>query len=435
MFPGAKIVAVDDDAEHLNAIVVALRSLGLACLSYHYPDERPGADTSFGGIRLLILDINLIGGNSPGNDSATLGPTTSLTARIISKQNGPYALITWSTTDLHEALIERLREMRLPEEQMPFFSSSLSKAEFLDNPESLKEAIRALLTNNARFGALLDWERRVSRAAERVLCSLGEISEQFPGVDRADKMDWTLSNLAVNAFGQANVADHRFESANEALLPILGDAISTELFSREDEDIWSRAVTKHGEKAPLTSETVSKLNTNVNLEISTDVKSHRRGAILDLPPAWLDDEEFERKFGAKPNQLRGGFLKLDLPRTPRWVLIQVQAECDFSQGHVGTIPYVLAAVVPTNSTRKRKDGVDLDVPSNVWKSPPFQKSESICETDFGLEILTGVLYPMTRRTLDEVGFKVMGRLKDQIVTAIAYHGNTHNSRPGFISFR
>lgn len=435
MFPGAKIVAVDDDADHLNAIVVALRSLGLACLSYHYPDERPGVDTSFGGIRLVILDINLVGGNSPGNDSSTLGPTTSLIDRIVSKENGPYALITWSTTDLHDALIKRLEEMGLPEDRMPFFSSALSKAEFLGDPESLKDEIRALLTKNARFGALLDWERRISRAVERVLCSLGDVSGQFTGVDRAEKMDWTLSNLAVNAFGQSNVSDHRFESTNEALLPILGDAISTELFSTEDEDIWSRAVTKYGEKAQLTDETVSKLNTAVNLEVSADVKVHRRGAILEVPATWITDDEFRQKFGAKPDQLRGAFLKLKLPKSPRWVLIQVQAECDFSQGHVGTIPYVLAAVVPTNSTRKQKDGVDLVVPSSVWQSPPFEKARSICDVDFRFEILTGVLYPITRTTLEQVGFNVLGRLKDQIVTAIAYHGNTHNSRPGFISFR
>jgi hypothetical protein len=325
--------------------------------------------------------------------------------------------------------------MGLPEDRMPFFSSALSKAEFLGDPESLKEEIEALLTKNARFGALLDWERRVSRAAERVLCTLGDISGQFAGVDRAEKMDRTLSNLAVNAFGQANVADHRFESANEALLPMLGDAISTEFFSAEDEDIWSRAVTKYGEKAQITSETISKLNTAVNLENSADVKLRRRGVILELPTAWINDDEFAKRFGAKPSELRGGFLKLNLPKVPRWVLIQVQAECDFSQGHVGTIPHVLAAVVPTNCTRKQKDGVDLDVPSSVWQSPPFQKAASICDADFSFEILTGVQYPMTRMTLEEVGFKVLGRLKDQIITAIAYHGNTHNSRPGFISFR
>lgn len=434
MFPGAKIVVVDDDAGHLNAIVVALRSLGLACLSYQYPDERPDADTSFGGIRLLVMDINLVGGNSPGNNPATLGPTTSLINRIISKENGPYALITWSTTDLHDALVRRLQELGLLEEKMPFFSMPLAKTEFLDDPSSLKEAIKTLLTTNAPFGALLDWEKRVSRASERVLSNIAGFSRQFPGIDSAEKMDRTLSMLAVNAFGQSNVSEHRFESTNEALMPILGDAISAELFSTEDRDIWSRAVTKYGEKTELAPAVVSTLNSAVNLDISIGLKAYRRGALLELPANWINDDEFEKRFGTKPNRLRGESLKLNEPKNPRWILVQVQAECDFSQGHVGTIPYLLAAVVPTNRIRKQRDEKDLILPSNVWQSPIFT-ANTICETDFSLEILTGVAYHMTRKTLEETNFHVLGRLKDQIVSSIAYHGNTNNSRPGFISFR
>lgn len=435
MFPGAKIVVVDDDSEHLEAVVVALRRLGLACLSYHYPDERPTAETAFGGIRLLITDINLVGGNSPGNDAATLGPPASLIDRIISPENGPYALITWSTTDLHQALIQRMLDQGFADDKMPFFSVPLAKADFLGDPDGFQSEIKLLLTNNAPFGALLDWERRVSRASERVLFNVSQLSVRFVGNDAAERMDRTLSKLAVNAFGQANVADHRFEATNEALMPILMDAISTELFSVEDKDIWSKAVTKHGEKAALAADVMSKLNTAVNLEVLPDIKPHRRGAILEVPETWLGDDEFEKRFGAKPNRLRGDFLKLKEPKSPRWVLVQVQAACDFSQGNIGTVPYFLGAIVPSACVRMQKDGADLKQPGSVWASPCFDVHASFCDGSFSLEILTGVVHPMTIRTIEESNFRVLGRLKDQIVSSIAYLGNTNNSRPGFISFR
>lgn len=436
MFPGAKIVVIDDDQEHLDAVVIALRKLGLACLSYHYPDQRPDAATTFGGVRLLITDINLVGGSSPGNNSATLGPITSLISRIIGTDNGPYALITWSTTDLHGALIQRLKDAGWPDEKQPFFSAPLEKAEFLEDTGKLKGAIENLMIVNPPFGAVLDWERRVAKATERVLLNVGTFSRQFPGDSPGDKMDHTLSKLAVDAFGQAHVADHRFEATNEALLPILSDAINTEFFSNADDGIWADAVTKYGEKVSLTDDVISKLNSAVNFEVSADVKPYRRGVVLSLPEAWAADSEFEKRFGAKPSRIRGQLLKLDEPKNPAWVLIQVQAACDFSQGNIGPIPFVLSAIVPETRTRKtNQEGEELKLPSTVWQSPRFLKAPAICDADFRFEVLTGIFHPLTTKTIEEGGFKVLGRLKDQIVSSIAYAGNTHNSRPGFISFR
>ncbi|MGJ4884326.1 hypothetical protein [Bradyrhizobium sp. HKCCYLRH1065] len=382
-----------------------------------------------------MTDINLVGGASPGNDNATLGPPVSLIDRIVSAENGPYALATWSTTDLHEALIKRMRTHGFSEGRMPFFSVALAKTDFLGDPDGFKGEIKSLLTKNAPFGAMLDWERRVSRAAEKVLFNVQDLSSRFSGDEASERMDRTLSRLAVNAFGQANVADHRFEATNEALMPILTDAVSTELFSADDKDVWTKAVTKHGEKFALDAGAISKLNTAVNLEISHEVKPYRRGVLLEVPPAWLSDDEFERRFGSKPSRLRGEFLKLSEPKTPQWLLVQVQAACDFSQGHVGTIPYFLAAVVPATRIRKQKDGLDLKLPASVWQSPPFDGGPSICAESFTLEILTSISYSMTRKAIEETEFKVVGRLKDQIVSSIAYQGSTNSSRPGFISFR
>ena len=68
MFPGAKIVAVDDDVDHLNAIVAALRSLGIACLSYHYPDGRPDADTALAVLKLPSRYLKVaVSGNAPSS--------------------------------------------------------------------------------------------------------------------------------------------------------------------------------------------------------------------------------------------------------------------------------------------------------------------------------------------------------------------------------
>lgn len=435
MFPAPKIVVIDDEVNDLKVIIGALKSLGLGCISYHYPDERPDEGVAFGGLRLFITDINLIGGDSPGDQNQKLAPVISLLGRIIAADNGPYALITWSTTELHNALVERIGLTDTLKEKRPFFSVALAKSEFLNDNQKLREAVKNIFTANAPFGALLDWERRVSRAGEKVLYNIDTFAQKFDGSAPSEKMDRMLSKLAVDAFGKPHVADHVFESINEALLPILSDALNTEFFSTPPDGIWEKALTKYNEDNALASDIVAKLNTSVNLETSVDIKPYRRGAVLEIPELWLSDGEFEKRFGLSPKRIRGEILKLDLPKFPKWVLVQAQAACDFAQGRVGPIPYLLAAVVPSNFVRKQKDGQALSLPASVAQTPRFAAYDPICNTDFHLEILHGMVTHITRNGLGETTFKVVGRLKDQIVSSIGYEHHSHGSRPGFISFR
>ena len=436
MFPGAKIIAVDDDEGDLKKLISALRSLGLGCVSFQYPDEQPDAEVRFTGIRLFVTDINLVGGDSPGDEAQKLSPAISLIDRIITKENGPYALVTWSTTALHDALVERIRTTESLKDRQPFFTMALDKSEFLEDVIKLKEALAEILTKHPPFGAILDWEKRVSLAGEKVLSDIQFFSEQFPAGDPSEKMDRLLSKLSVDAFGKGHASDHVFESVNEALMPILSDALNTEFFSGPSSDIWAKAVTKFNDVNTLADDVVCKLNSTVVLEVSTNIKSYRRGAILELPLDWLTDEAFARTFGAKPKSIRGDLLKLETPKDPKWVLIQAQASCDFAQGRVGPMPYLLAAVIPSNFKRQQKDAKDLTLPANVWQSPQLQKSAGISEEfDFHFEILHGMACQLTKARLDEVGFKVLGRLKDQIITSVGYEYHSHGSRPGFVSFQ
>jgi hypothetical protein len=156
-----------------------------------------------------------------------------------------------------------------------------------------------------------------------------------------------------------------------------------------------------------------------------------------LPDDWLTDEAFTRTFGDKQKVVRGTLLKLDKPKVLKWVLIQAQAACDFAQGRIGPMPFLLAAVVPAAFARKKGwDGIDLPLPASVWQSPELSKCAGISDNDdFHFEILNGICCQLTRSRISEVNFKVLGRLKDQIVTSIGYEYHSHGSRPGFVSFQ
>jgi hypothetical protein len=428
MFPGAKIVAIDDDEDDLRAVLASLRALGLACVSYHYPDEQPG-DKGFRGVRLFISDINLLGGGSPGDESKALAPVISLIERIIPEDNGPYALITWSTTTLHDALIKRIAQTGSLKERQPFFSTFLSKAELKQDATRLTDAVKNIFKKEASFGALLSWESAVTRSGEKVLRDIELFSQSFPGKTPSERMDSILSKLAVDAFGKQHVKDHRVESVNEALFPLLGDALNSEFFRDPTDDIWTKAVTRFEEDHKFDAKVISKLNSMVILEKAAGVKAYRRGALLEIPDKWLLGSKFEELFGATPLIFKEHTLKIGLGVGTRWVLVQAQAACDFAQPRIGPIPYLLAAIVPTSTKRLGT------LPQSVWKSPQLAPVDSICDQEFCIEIIHGVAVNLTRRTLDADKFKVIGRLKDQIVGSISFEHHSHGSRPGFVSFR
>ena len=428
MFPWTKIIAVDDNLSELGQVVQSLRQLGLACVSYNYPDETP--ERSFSGLRIVFLDINLIGGTSPHQDANVFAAPISILERIIGDTNGPYALITWTDTGLHEKLMERLRGTKSLEFRQPFFARPLEKAEYAKDAEKLKGAIQEIIAKTPSFGALLDWEARVGRAGQRVLYEIQSSSSSLGGDDAAEKLDRMLSKLAVSAFGENHVEAHRFEAVNEALLPILNDALNVEFFSEAAQnDVWEKAVTKHAEENQIENLLIARLNSAVIFEPINSIKPYRRGAVPEVPEAWLAGGQFVERFGATPNDLAVSVLKLKGEAdVVRWVLIQAQAACDFAQQKIGPMPYLLAAVVPAWGKKR-------SVPASVWIGPPLAPAVGVSDTDYQLEILHSAVCQMTRQVVEDTDFKVLGRLKDQVVGAIGHVYHAHGSRPGFISFR
>lgn len=428
MFPGAKIVAVDDNADELAKIVSALRQLQLACIAYNYPDDPlPDKGAITESVRLIFLDINLIGGTSTNEDLILTGPITVLD-RIIKDNNGPYALVTWSTNaSLHAKLLARIKNTPSLEKRQPFYSVFLDKNDYLDDAPKLKAAVAKIFDDNPPFGALLDWERRVSTAGEKVLEVLHDVSGHFAGSSPSEKMDRLLCRLAEEAFGKKHAKEHIFEAVNEAVLPLLTDSLHTAFFSQGKSKLWSRAATKFGDTKKLGADALRSLNTSVVFERFDGIKPYRRGAVLAVP-TW-NDAAFSRRFGATPAELVTGLLKIAaVPAELTWVLVGVQAACDFNQPKLGPLPFLLGAIVPSGITRTGSP------PKSVWVSPQLSPIPGLCSTGFTFEIMHGIPLAITRTSLKPSRYQVLGRFKDQITSVIAYEHHSNGARVGAVTF-
>lgn len=428
MFPGAKVVAVDDDPAELARITGSLRELGIGCIAYNYPTDIPPEAFAFASVRVIFMDINLIGGTSSGNDPNVFAAPISLVDRIISPENGPYALITWSDTNLHSRLLQRIDVAHELAAKQPFYSCGLSKAEYAGDPEKLRSEVQKIFGGIPSFGALLDWERRVARAGDSVLADIYRHSQGFAGQSPAEKLDHMLSRLAVAAFGTTHADTHRFEAVNEALLQIMGDALNAQFAIAEGAEIWDGAVTKCSDNTQLSPSASAALNSAVLIEVHEGIQPYRRGAILKLPDGWLKPQTFAYRFGATPGELQTHLLKQADDASLQWVLIQAQAACDFNQPKKAPIPYFLGAVVAPSSLNGKK------LPQSVFVTPMFAPAGGLSADRFKLGIIHGSPHYLTLAALKRNRFTVLGRLKDQLVGAISHQHHQHGSRPGFLQF-
>ena len=87
----ARVVVVDDTADEGLPILEALSTAGIGAAYFSTADENCMPATPLKGIRLMILDLDLIGINSPD-----IKHTASKVVEIISKDNGPFIIIVWS---------------------------------------------------------------------------------------------------------------------------------------------------------------------------------------------------------------------------------------------------------------------------------------------------------------------------------------------------
>ena len=112
--PPPRVIAIDDEREHLEGLTQGLNRYGAACLPVHFTGE---ADImEYPHVRVIFADLHLGSGqigNDPTKDFSIIGGL--IEDRI--KPSGPYFIILWTqypkwAVALHEFLVQRLTKKR-----------------------------------------------------------------------------------------------------------------------------------------------------------------------------------------------------------------------------------------------------------------------------------------------------------------------------------
>ena len=429
--PAPRVIAIDDEPQHLEGLTQGLNRYGAACLPVHFTGEAAIAPCSH--VRVIFADLHLSGG-PPGDHARDFAMIGGLIEDTI-QPSGPYFIVLWTeypdrAADLHDFLVERLQNVA-----KPFAVQALNKNEHLDpqgnvrNPEALVEAIVQIISEQPQFGALLNWEERVLGATADTVSSITAMAEAAAAdAGPAVELGRLLRSLAVEAVGSEHANDNRFRAVNDALLPIVADRIASMRSREADDGLWQDALGGADADPQLALDEAARLNRLLHIAPSTpDEDAAERGAVIGLPEEFLG-ELFAAAFAITPEtamqrQFRSAPAEND-DDPARWVLVQTQAACDYAQNQPGPLPFHLGLWLPASRVARNRTP-----PAALWCSPCFEYQNEA----WFLHVSARFPISLTRERLAQA--PPLLRLREQLLNDLIYHIHGYGARPGIISFR
>ena len=264
MFTPPRFIVVDDNRDHLKAILDVFQELGTPCLGVTYDAEQGLDKANFEGVRALFLDLHLTDSGATTDNRPHFAIITQLLEDNISPAGGPFVLVVWTGYE-HEVkgLMDYLDEAGVDSEKphaRPLAVVGLPKDRFInvntgellaDRADALRTAVQDAVREKPQLAALLHWEADVQAAAGATLAAMVELvpDERRNSRSFADGLDEVLSRLAGATVGEAHVKNDPRAAVNSALAPILADRIVNQQASEAASTLWSKALTwKGGER-------------------------------------------------------------------------------------------------------------------------------------------------------------------------------------------
>ena len=427
------VIIVDNNQDHLRAIVDTFHLYGVGCLGIHYDAEAGLTRSYFRAVRFLFLDLHLLATATYGGRQH-YAHLAQLLSDNISADGGPFTLILWTNFDDQvDGLIGYLDNTgELPPHARPAAIGRLAKDRFLDESErvndheALMTEIDEALALAPQVRALFSWERSVQIAVRSTLASVVDLvpddkrtSGEFPSA-----VDDALSRLAIAAVGPENVSKDPRAALNASLVPILADKASSQPVAA-DGDMWGKAITKT-EVPPLPPTEAAMINRmlHVALPESETIFANDWGAVVSLPIDWNDEDTVRSRFGVSGADLLATHFRIgaDFHSQCSPKLVRIGAPCDYAQRRPGPITYLLALAVPedASSTGKR--------PNAIWCSPPLSLDGGRAQ-----RLLVSAMFPWTVTKQESTPWRVECRLREQLLMQLVHTAGTYATRPGHIT--
>jgi hypothetical protein len=459
----SRVVAIDDNEDHLQKIVWGLAKAGFCPIPFHLDDgrlENP-PERPLPGIRLVFTDIHMVGGSMTQSTTHASNILNCL-KRIIS--SGPYILVFWSQYPGDSEPIAALIRERAADygitppigfgaiDKNAVFKASETTTNDEFDPDELRELILQSVSKYKTLAVTTSWEDRVARGAARTTNRLFELVSS----SAEPEADWEklLAFLASEAVGKDNAFRAFTNALDAALLPLLEDQLY--LIGSEPTlppDDVAKLVALVGQ--PLVERPAAVAASNLNSsylieEIDSNSTAIRaspasRGMVSKLGASFINSGPFIRAFDCDAKSLlRREFATRELDDADnsqvKLHIVELGPECDHVQGKISTQRYLLAVLVPSELLGAFTGGAKG---GKIPSSPKF-RNDSILDLgriflrgapgkEWHLLISTRCFMTLPARAI--VDSVPQFRLRRALLEEVAHRYVTYTRRPGVMRFK
>ncbi len=449
----SKIVAIDNNKQHLDLITEGLLRIGLPTIPVHF-DIVTGLDLPLifepRRIRILFLDLNL---SDIENPSGSVGMITELIKEVLIKLSpiGPYYIGFWTK---HPDLVEKvMSQIVLRDENqevpLPIKYEVIDKTPFLPvdgkhDPDVLRKTIISAIMEHKVFLALLAWESEVEKAAAQTLGTVNGLvrNPQSNGTSLAEKdLVDVLKNLGIAAWGKKRAKANPGRAVTRGLTPLLidhvdgiiGDNIYTQLWDEAITGGWNRPLPKCVPPAVLNSHCLVDLNIQ-----SRD----SRGTWLEFTLAAYNKRSLWKKYFGTPRvKLLEEFINpgkgrkaTEIRNSIKLGLLECTAACDFLNDKAPLLRYIFCAMVPSEYEKY----VSWEAPDRNKKHDAIHKIETISIEEKEYLLYLNFRFVLSLPPADDILkpeiTRVALRVRSQVLTDITAKYANHTTRPGVYFF-
>lgn len=422
------IIIVDNKREDLDRIARIFNQHGIGCRTIEC-DGFELLPTPLTGVKIAFFDINF---TDVGDETAILSALRSVLVATISKDNGPFVLVFWTTNtrlvESFKAFVNRDDTYKdLPH---PMHISVLDKAQFEAQPEKLYENIDRICSLPLAK-CLISFNEELLIASDSCMhniTTLIDVDEPWGEHTKYEKrIKEIFSKISLDTFGNINGRHYPDAAIKESLAPVFLYSLCNNGSTVWKDYLRLDQLSDQEIKGYSIADIAPALNKFYHIDpIVNDPFARGVVRIIDC-----DDAEFENRIGyTKSEWALERFLQKKKTPANKYAVIAVEysAACDYANNKNRLHKFMLGMLIKENDYFKYNNHIAENVLNLCFE---FEYKGDKCCLIFDLN-------SSFNEEENEV-FTLLGppmfRLKNEIMNLIVNSHAEHESRIGISRFK
>lgn len=226
-----RIAIVDDSVEQALPLMTTLSKNNIPYTYYKGNDSESFPETPENDIRILFLDLNLLGDKFQKSKEIRSSLINTL-RHLLSPENYPYVLILWSRQE-HEYkdVLEDIFRKEL-KDRAPIAIKSYVKSDFFPNfaeevddskdKRIILDELKRILAELPAYSYLLQWENQVHNSADE---TIGSIFRDFHSCENWNENANCILEMLAKSYLEQSYENVTLEAKTKASLLLLNDVL------------------------------------------------------------------------------------------------------------------------------------------------------------------------------------------------------------------